>query len=53
MGTISERADRFVRQVFMKKGLTAAPTPEKAKQMKTMERAANARRWAISRRKGY
>ena len=53
MGTISERADRFVRQVFFKKGTAAAPTPEKVKAMKVMERAANARREAINRRKGY
>ena len=53
MGTVSERADRFVRQVFFKKGLTAAPTPEKVKAMKIMERAAKARREAITNRKGY
>ncbi len=54
MGDLSVRADRFIRQVFLKNGMTAAPpTPEKAKAMKIMERAANARREAMSRRKGY
>lgn len=54
MGEISQRADRFVRSVFLKKGTPAAPsTPADKKSANRMERAAAARKKAVTRRKGY
>ncbi len=53
MSALNDRADRFVRQVFLKKGLIAPATPAKIVATKILDRAAKARQLAVNRRKGY
>lgn len=51
MGPLSKRADRFVRQVFLKQGVPADPEQKEAVQK--MQRLADIRRKVAARRKGY
>jgi len=52
MGEISNRAESFVRSVFLKQGTPTPASPAQQAKAKRLDRAMQIRKQAIKRRKG-